>query len=45
VFANRTNLLNTLQVGDQIFINASLVGTRVFSSLGNTEPVGARSSI
>jgi hypothetical protein len=37
VFANRTNLLNTLQVGDQIFINAYLIGTRVFSSLGNTD--------
>ena len=37
VFANRTNLLNTLQVGDQIFINAYLIGTRVFASAGATD--------
>jgi hypothetical protein len=37
VFANRTNFLNTLQVGDQIFVNAYLVGTRVFSAAGNID--------
>jgi len=30
VFANRTNFLNTLQVGDQIFINAYLVAVHSF---------------
>jgi hypothetical protein len=31
VFANRTNFLNTLQVGDQIFVNAYLVATEAFA--------------
>ena len=31
VFANRTNFLNTLQVGDQIFVNAYLIGTEAFA--------------
>ena len=35
VFANRTNFLNTLQVGDQIFVNAYLVGTRTFGAAGD----------
>ncbi len=34
VFANRTNLLSTLEVGDQIFVNAYLVATRAFGSRG-----------
>lgn len=34
VFASRENLLNTLQVGDQIFINAYLVATKAFGSRG-----------
>jgi hypothetical protein len=35
VFANRTNFLNTLQVGDQIFVNAYLIGTRTFGAAGD----------
>lgn len=35
VFANRTNFLSTLEVGDQIFINAYLVGTLTFGNAGN----------
>ncbi len=35
VFASRTNLLNTLQVGDQIFVNAYLIGTKTFGDAGN----------
>jgi hypothetical protein len=35
VFRNRTNLLNTLEVGDQIFVNAYLVATKTFGDLGN----------
>jgi hypothetical protein len=35
VFANRTNFLNTLQVGDQIFVNAYLIGTWAFGNAGN----------
>lgn len=35
VFANRTNLLSTLEVGDQIFINAYLIGTQAFGNAGN----------
>ncbi|MEJ7781119.1 MAG: hypothetical protein WKF99_01010 [Solirubrobacteraceae bacterium] len=31
VFANQENLLNTLAVGDQIFVNAYLLGTTVFA--------------
>lgn len=35
VFASRENLLNTLQVGDQIFINAYLIGTVTWGNQGN----------
>jgi hypothetical protein len=35
VFANRTNFLSTLEVGDQIFVNAYLVGVQTFGSAGN----------
>ncbi len=35
VFKNRTGLLNTLEVGDQIFINAYLLATKTFALLGN----------
>jgi hypothetical protein len=34
VFASRTNLLNTLQVGDQIFINAYLIAVKAFGDAG-----------
>jgi hypothetical protein len=37
VFANRTNFLNTLQVGDQIFVNAYLVGTEAFAHRGQSQ--------
>ena len=37
VFANRTNFLSTLEVGDQIFVNAYLIGTRAFGNAGNGE--------
>jgi len=35
VFANRTNFLSTLEVGDQIFCNAYLIGTIAFGNAGN----------
>ncbi len=35
VFASRKNFLNTLQVGDQIFINAYLIGTKHFGNHGS----------
>ncbi len=35
VFASRTGLLSTLEVGDQIFVNAYLVATKVFGDAGN----------
>jgi hypothetical protein len=35
VFASRSGLLNTLQVGDQIFVNAYLIGTWAFGNAGN----------
>ena len=34
VFASRTNLLSTLEVGDQIFVNAYLLGTITFGLAG-----------
>lgn len=34
VFASRTNFLNTLQVGDQIFVNAYLLATGSFAHAG-----------
>lgn len=37
VFASRTGLLNTLQVGDQIFVNAYLIGTKTFGDAGKDE--------
>ncbi len=35
VFANPTNLLNTVIVGDQVFINAYLIGTTAFGDAGS----------
>lgn len=35
VFASRTNFLSTLEVGDQIFCNAYLIGTIAFGNAGN----------
>lgn len=35
VFASATGLLSTLIVGDQIFINAYMIGTTVFGNQGN----------
>jgi hypothetical protein len=35
VFASPAALLNTLEVGDQIFINAYLIGTKTFGDAGN----------
>ncbi|MEQ8839779.1 MAG: ferritin-like domain-containing protein [Miltoncostaeaceae bacterium] len=35
VFANRTNFLNTLEVGDQIFVNAYLIGVTAFGQAGD----------
>ena len=35
VFANRTNFLSTLEVGDQIFVNAYLIGTKHFARQRN----------
>src|SRR6476620_4834720 len=32
VFANRSNFLNTLQVGDQIFVNAYLIAVKAFAN-------------
>jgi Ferritin-like domain len=37
VFASRKNFLNTLQVGDQIFVNAYLVATKAFGEQGEGE--------
>ncbi|CAN5779706.1 hypothetical protein BH18ACT15_BH18ACT15_02500 [soil metagenome] len=37
VFASRSNFLNTLQVGDQIFVNAYLVATKAFGEQGEGE--------
>jgi hypothetical protein len=37
VFANRTNFLSTLEVGDQIFVNAYLIATKHFASQGNAK--------
>ncbi len=34
VFANRTNFLSTLEVGDQIFVNAYLIGVVAFGFAG-----------
>lgn len=34
VFSSRTKLLETLEVGDQIFMNAYLIGTTVFGNAG-----------
>ena len=34
VFASRAGLLNTLEAGDQIFINAYLIGTTAFATAG-----------
>ena len=35
VFASRTSFLDTLEVGDQVFVNAYLIATRVFGNTGN----------
>jgi hypothetical protein len=35
VFHKRTNLLSTLEVGDQIFVNAYLVAVKTFAAAGN----------
>ena len=35
VFGSRSGLLNTLQVGDQIFVNAYLIGTWAWGNAGN----------
>jgi len=35
VFARRSNFLNALEVGDQIFVNAYLIATKVFGDAGN----------
>jgi len=35
VFASPRNLLQTLEVGDQIFVNAYLIGTTAFGNAGN----------
>jgi hypothetical protein len=37
VFANRTNFLSTLEVGDQIFVNAYLIGTEAFAHRGQSQ--------
>ena len=42
VFANQTSLLRTLEVGDQIFINAYLIGTTTFAGVKNRNPALAR---
>ncbi len=42
VFANETNLLNTLVVGDQIFVNAYMIGTTTFATKNNRNPKLAR---
>jgi hypothetical protein len=35
VFHSRLNLLQTLQAGDQVFVNAYLIATRTFGNAGN----------
>jgi len=35
VFASRTGLLSTLEVGDQIFVNAYLIAVKTFGAAGN----------
>lgn len=35
VFKNRTSFLSTLEVGDQIFVNAYLIATKFFGNQGN----------
>jgi hypothetical protein len=42
VFANRTNFLSTLEVGDQIFINAYLLATTLFATKAHRNPKLAR---
>ena len=37
VFTNLTSLLSTLEVGDQIFVNAYLIATKTWGNLGNGE--------
>jgi hypothetical protein len=37
VFASRKSLLTTLEVGDQIFINAYLIGTTAFAAAGKSQ--------
>ena len=37
VFASKTGLLTTLEAGDQIFINAYLIGTTVFANAGKSK--------
>lgn len=37
VFANRTNFLSTLEVGDQIFVNAYLIATTAFAKAGKPD--------
>ena len=37
VFASRRGLLTTLEVGDQIFINAYLIGTTAFAAAGKSK--------
>ena len=38
VFASATGLLSTLEVGDQIFVNAYLIATKTFGNAGNGRP-------
>lgn len=40
VFANRTNFLSTLEVGDQIFVNAYLIGIKEFGFRGRGDLAG-----
>jgi hypothetical protein len=37
VFASKSNLLNTLVAGDQIFVNAYLIGTTAYANAGKGE--------
>lgn len=37
VFSSKKKLLETLEVGDQIFVNAYLLGTTTFAGLGNSK--------
>lgn len=37
VFRSRLNLLQTLQAGDQVFVNAYLIATKTFGNAGNGE--------